>query len=180
MVYLAAEAGSFTPDGAYWFSVVPGDVGAKTGIQVSSADDPTKVLVTMDAAPQTVDPIWPLANDRQLAGIFTKSEDRQTHADAVLFDFRTGESRMLGERGQVAAVGQTRMAGIFHLYNQRGDLTAVNIDSGQQTVLAPEFAVTAFAEQRGTDLLAPGAPIVYQFQARTESPYDGIWVVDSP
>ncbi|HXJ21559.1 MAG TPA: hypothetical protein VMT03_15145 [Polyangia bacterium] len=133
-----------------------------------------------DAAAQSIQPVWNLSGDRLLAGIYTKPDDGQKRADAILFDLPTGDSRVLGERGKVAAVGQPRMLGIFHFDGQDGDLTAVDLDSGKPTVLAPEFAVTGFAEPRGVDQLAPGGQVAYQFQARSESPYDGIWVVDAP
>jgi hypothetical protein len=77
-------------------------------------------------------------------------------------------------------VGETRFMGLFHFVEGRGDLTAVALDTGAATVLAPEFTVAAQAEPQGADLLAPGARIVYQFQARTASPYDGIWVTPCP
>ena len=59
-------------------------------------------------------------------------------------------------------------------------MTTVEVDSGRQTILAPEFAVTAFVEPQGANLAPPGSQIACRFQAPDDSPYDGIWVVNSP
>jgi hypothetical protein len=174
------EYTTFTPDGAYYFFVTFNVDGHPSGIKVADARDPTAAGVTLDTSAMTIGPLWTLPDDRLLASVYTRSDDYQLRGDAVLFDPRTGDSRVLGESGRIAAVGQTRVMGMFHFRENRGDLTVADVDSGSQTVLAPEFAVTAFAQQQGTDPLAPGAPIVYQFQARTESPYDGIWLTSCP
>jgi len=87
---------------------------------------------------------------------------------------------VVARRGLLVTSGQTRMMGLFHIGEGRGDLTTIDLDTAQATVLAPEFTVTASAEPQGADALAPGTRIVYQFQARTASPYDGIWVATAP
>lgn len=65
-------------------------------------------------------------------------------------------------------------------YLPDGKLSSASYDDQSPTMLAPEFTVRAFAEPQGGDLLAPDTRIVYQFQARAGSPYDGIWVVKWP
>jgi hypothetical protein len=169
----------FTPDGAYWFSSV--FTGTSTPVlQVGAADDPNGPLFDLNSPQQYIDPLGQLADDRLLVSVSTKMEDYRTREDTSSFDPRTGQSVPLGTRGRVAAIGQTRMMGMFHWDEMRGDLTVFDVATGQPTVLAPEFTVTAFAEPQGADQLAPGTRIVYQFQARTESPYDGIWVATCP
>jgi hypothetical protein len=172
----------FTPDGAYWFSYSL-DPTANTStpvIEVGASDDPTGPRFSLNGKWQYVQPFWVLADDRFVAGVYTKDVDYEEREDAMLFDPRTFESRVLGERGRIAAVGQTRVMGMFHFAEERGDLTVTDIDTGRQAILAPEFATTAFAEPQAADDLAPGTRIVYQFQARTDSPYDGIWVTSCP
>jgi len=172
----------FTADGVYWFSssLAPGGNTSTPVIQVGASDDPTGPRFSMNGPFQYVQPFWVLGDDRFVEAVYTKDSDFEEHSDAVLFDPRTGDSRLLGERGRVAAVGQTRVMGMFHFAEERGDLTVTDIDSGRQTILAPEFTTTAFAEPQGADDLAPGTRIVYQFEARTDSPYDGIWMADCP
>ncbi len=172
----------FTADGAYWFSNTF-DMGGNTStpvIQVGASDDPTGPRFNLNGPFQYVGPFWVLADDRFVEATFTKEDDYEERSDAILFDPRTGASRLLGERGRVAAVGQTRVMGMFHFAEERGDLTVTDLDTGQQTILAPEFTTTAFGEPQGADDLAPGTRIAYQFQARTDSPYDGIWVTTCP
>jgi hypothetical protein len=77
-------------------------------------------------------------------------------------------------------VGKTRFIGQFHFGTGVGDLTVVELATGRQTILALERAVTAFPEPQGDDLVAPGTRVVYQFEARSDSPYDGIWVTTVP
>ncbi|HXJ21556.1 MAG TPA: hypothetical protein VMT03_15130 [Polyangia bacterium] len=170
---------TFTPDGSYWLSTPDFDM-TKSRVQVGPADDPNGPKFQLNPANTSADPIWILDDDRLVASVYTKDTDIEARTDAIVLDPRTGDSLVLGERGWLAAVGQTRVLGLFHSDEMRGDLTVSEIDTGRQTVLAPEFAVTAFAEPQGADQLAPGTRIAYQFQARTDSPYDGIWVATCP
>ncbi|HXU62005.1 MAG TPA: hypothetical protein VN962_09910, partial [Polyangia bacterium] len=101
-------------------------------------------------------------------------------SDLNLLDPRTGHTRLLGERGLVTGLGQTRFMGIFHMEELRGDLLAGGLEDEGPTKLAAEFTSAAWAEPQGADLLAPGTRIIYQFQARAASPYDGIWMVNCP
>jgi hypothetical protein len=170
----------FTPDGAHWLSRATADMSDTPVIQIGAADDPTGPRFDLNTPDEELDPINQFADGTVLVPVYTKIGDEQTRGDVSVLDPRTGASRLLGERGRVAAVGQTRMMGMFHWSEMRGDLTVANPATGQQTVLAPEFTVTAFAEPQGADQLAPGTRVVYQFQARTDSPYDGIWMADAP
>ncbi len=147
--------------------------------QIGMADDPTGPRYALNSTGSTFDQndIWPLADGRVLTASFAKDEDR---ADFTATDPRTGDSRVLAQRGRMAAIGRTRFVGMFDFIEARGDLTSVDIQSGERTVLAPEFALGAFAEPQGDDPVAPATWVAYQFQARTASPDDGIWVVAIP
>jgi hypothetical protein len=170
--------GAFTPDGAHWFFTASGEGTNTPLIQVGATDDPTGPGFPVNPQGTMISGAWSLADGRVLTSVYTDFEPR---SDVFAVNPNTGESVQLAERGRVAAVGNTRLVGMFHFDpNYRGDLTAVELDNGRQTILAPEFAVTAFVEPQGADLVPPGARVVYQFQARTDSPYDGIWVVNSP
>jgi hypothetical protein len=172
------ELGAFTPDGAHWFFTASGEDANAPLIQVGATDDPTGPGFPVIPQGTMVSGAWSLADGRVLTSLYTDFEPR---SDVFAINPNTGETVQLAERGRVAAVGNTRLVGMFHFDpNYRGDLTAVELDDGRQTILAPEFAVTAFVEPQGADLVPPGARVVYQFQARTDSPYDGIWVVNSP
>jgi hypothetical protein len=172
------ELGVFTPDGAHWFFTASGEETNTPLIQVGATDDPTGPGFPVIPQGAMISGAWSLADGRVLTSVYTDFEPR---SDVFAVNPNTGETVQLAERGRVAAVGNTRLVGMFHFDpNYRGDLTAVELDNGRQTILAPEFAVTAFVEPQGADLVPPGARVVYQFQARTDSPYDGIWVVSSP
>jgi hypothetical protein len=172
-------ADGFTPDGEYWLWT-PDFNTSETSTYVGRADDPEGPSSQLNPFSSNAIPVWMLSNDRVLGAVYYKMQDYQERTDAVLLDPRTGETLVLGERGRIAAVGQTRSVGIFHFHEERGDLTVGEFDTGRLTILAPEFATTAFAEPQGADQLAPGTRIVYQFQARTDSPYDGIWIATCP
>jgi hypothetical protein len=175
---LSWEQNVFTADGAHWFFTSSSFPTNTPLIEVGSADDPTGPGVPVNPEGTSLGGGWLLADGRLLTSVYTESQPR---SDVFAVDLDTGESVQLAERGRIAAVGKTRFVGMFHFDpNYRGDLTTVELDSGRQTILAPEFAVTAFVEPQEDDLVPPGAGIVYQFQARTDSPYDGIWVVNSP
>jgi len=169
--------GAFTADGKYWFSTTSSIDSLTAVIGVGTADDPTGPRYDLNPPGTNVYQSWYLPDGRFLTTNWPSDTSR---ADANLLDPRTGEARTLGRRGVVAGVGQTRFMGMFHVYQSRGDLVAGGFDSADSTVLAPEFTVRAFAEPQGADLLAPGTRIVYQFQARAASPYDGIWVTECP
>jgi hypothetical protein len=170
----------FTPDGTYWLSQTSVGETATPVIQVGAVDDPGGARFDLNTSSTYVDQISQFADGTLMVPAYTKLDDEQERIDVSVVDPRTGASRLLAQRGRLAAVGTTRMMGMFHWNELRGDLTVADPSSGVATVLAPEFTTTAFAEPRGDDLLAPGAPIVYQFQARTASPYDGIWLTSCP
>ncbi len=167
----------FSPDGELWFSVDPSPEVTGVPVKVGAADDPTGPRFPLNAPGTNVEQVWRVGDGRLVFEDYSDDLERQ---DVLAVDPRTGDTTLLGERGLVAALGNTRLIGMFRVAEGRGDLSAVALDSREKTMLAPEFALTAFAEPQGADLVAPGTRIVYQFQARTASPYDGIWVTSCP
>jgi hypothetical protein len=77
-------------------------------------------------------------------------------------------------------VGEQRVLVLQHMIDSRGDLRSFDTDTGASALFGAEFAVNAFVEQQGQDKVKPGAHIAFQFQARFDSPYDGIWVTTIP
>jgi len=166
----------FTTDGAYWFSSTarPDTVPI---VQVGSADDPMGARFNLIPAGAYLGTYWRLADGRILTMAQRQNWKR---SDVYAVDPATGASSGLGEAGLVLAVGQTRVLAQLHINDDRGDLTVVDLADGHATVLAPEFTLGAAVEPQGADNVAPGAHVVYQFQARFESPYDGIWLTTVP
>lgn len=167
----------FTDDGQYWFYTTTSLDSATQVVQVARTDDPTGPAFVLNPPSTFLDRVVQLPDGRLLTTAYAKEQDR---SDVTVVDPRTGQADVLARRGLLVTSGQTRMMGLFHIGEGRGDLTTIDLDTAQATVLAPEFTVTASAEPQGTDALAPGTRIVYQFQARTASPYDGIWVTTAP
>ncbi|HXU60164.1 MAG TPA: hypothetical protein VN962_00585 [Polyangia bacterium] len=171
------SAQPFTDDGVYWFYTTTSLDSATQVVQVARTDDPTGPAFPLNPPSTFLNLALPLEDGRMLTTSYPKDQDR---SDVTAVDPRTGASDTLARRGFFLTSGQSRFMGLFHIAETRGDLTTVNLDTEQVTVLAPEFAVTAAAEPQGADRLAPGTRIVYQFQARTASSYDGIWVATTP
>jgi hypothetical protein len=167
----------FTDDGQYWFYTTTPLESATQVVQVARTDDPTGPAFVLNPPSTFLDRVVQLPDGRLLTTAYPKQQDR---SDVTVVDPRTGEANVVARRGLLVTSGQTRMMGLFHIGEGRGDLTTIDLDTAQATVLAPEFTVTASAEPQGADALAPGTRIVYQFQARTASPYDGIWVATAP
>jgi len=173
----AGLSSNFTPDAAYWYSTTPTTDAGTNIYQVGAADDPTAPRYNLNPPATNLSGNWYLPNGRFLTASYAKDYHR---SDANLLDPRTGQTRLLGERGTITGLGQTRFMGVFHIEQLRGDLVAGGLEDEGPTKLAAEFTSSAWAEPQGDDLLAPGTRIIYQFQARAASPYDGIWVVNCP
>jgi hypothetical protein len=169
----------FTDDAVYWLSSATSQNETLDVLQIGRADDPTGPRRFLTPPGTYLNTSWSLPDGRWLMAVFTKDADRD-RSDMIVTDLATGESRLLAERGRMVTLGETRFLGQFHFSSGVGDLTSVDIASGRQTMLAREFSVTAFPEPQGTDPFAPGTRVVYEFAARSPSPYDGIWVVTVP
>lgn len=169
----------FSDDGAFWFSR-----GAPIDAQDSSdlvglADDPAGPRFPAVPAGSSLDTAWSLGDGRLLDDSFAGLDNFEN--DYVqLVDPRNGVTLPVGERGILSAVGTTRALGIYHMSYLRGDLTTTDFATGRSTVLAAEFAQAAIAEPQGPDPYPPGGRIVYQFVARFDSPWDGLWMATVP
>jgi hypothetical protein len=169
---------SFTPDGKYWFSIGPSQTKYGFTASVGNADDPTAPTVKLNPDGTATDGYRPLADGRLLIEAYRTVQGR---SDIYAVDPADGTSRLLGELGMVLAVGDRRVLAIQHDVDGRGDLTSIDVETGRASTLAAEFASVALVERgTGTDVVAPGARVAYQFRARFDSPYDGIWVATLP
>ena len=174
-----ASGSIFTADGAYWFSISPSR-NDRPGILIGPADDPNGVRVNFNPQGTYNAGYAPLADGRMLVLGYYTSPDR---SDIFAFDPATGARQMLGEQGRVLVIGQRRVLANLHLIDGYGDLTAIDLDDGRSTLLGAEFVYAAYVEPRQAsdpDDAGPGARLAYQFHARFDSPYDGIWVTTLP
>ena len=171
----------FNEDGRYWFSR-----GAPPDQQMSSdlvglADDPTGPRYPAVPQGSSLGMVQTLADGRLFVESYTSVEDFRNQ-DYLVVDPRNGSMTTLGLRGFLSASGTDRMLGIFDYVFERGDLTAVDFATGHRTILASEDAMAAVVETNGTD--SDGFPaharLVYQFRARFDSPWSGLWLATAP
>jgi hypothetical protein len=167
----------FSADGTYWFSTEVSDVKGRTEIFVGLADDPTAPRVRLNPEGSDSYDVRQVADGRFLVEAFYTTDAR---SDIYLVDPDTGESRLLGERGNMMTIGPRRLLAQLRSVDGAGDLAVLDFDGGGSTLLATEFAGAALPEPRGSDLLGPGSRVAFQFRARFASPYDGIWVATLP
>jgi len=169
----------FTRDSAYVFSFRSAQVKDGLTLQVGSADDPQSPR--FDAVPDgsTSFGYWRLADGRLVTAGFFHSPQRN---EIRVVDPATGASQTLATEGTVVTVGERRVLVLQHMIDSRGDLRSFDTDTGASTLFGAEFTVNAFVEKQGADPdpVKPGAHIAFQFQARFDSPYDGIWVTTIP
>lgn len=181
--YLASVNGGgiavqpFTDDGRYWFFTTTLLDSPAQVIQVGQAIDPTGPAFPLNPPSTVLSLALPLRDGRILTTSYAKDQNR---SDVTAVDPLTGQTDVLARRGLLVTSGTTRVMGLFHVVQTAGDLTTIDLTTERTSVLAPEFAVSAAAEAQGADALAPGTRIVYQFKARSVSPYDGIWLTTCP
>jgi len=169
----------FSEDGNYWFSRgAPLSAPASSEL-VGVADDPTAPRFAAGPAGSSLTYDWSLGDGRVLTDSLISPDSFQSSFDEIV-DPRNGATQLVGERGYLSAVGTTRALGIYGVSYLRGDLTSTDFATGRRTVLAPEFAMAALPEPRGADPYPPGGRIVYQFVARFDSPWDGLWMATVP
>jgi len=168
----------FTSDGAYWFSH-PLSMLGRPGIQIGPADDPNGTSFDFNPRGTYNLAYQPLADGRLLVSAYYTDFQR---SDISAVDPATGARQLLGEQGTVLVVGQQRLLANLHMIDGNGDLTAIDLADGHATQLAAEFTYAAFVERQAgdPDAAKPGARVAFQFRARFDSPYDGIWVTALP
>jgi hypothetical protein len=169
----------FTPDGSYYFSWRPSQATAWGTLQIGSADEPggARFDVVPDGSNGGV--AGQLADGRLLTAANYVSHQRN---ELRVIDPARGGSRTLATEVGVMAVGPRRVLATAHTVDGYGDLMVIDVDSGESTLLAAEYARMVFFDQQAPDreLLAPGSRVAFQFQGRFASPYDGIWVATVP
>jgi hypothetical protein len=172
----------FTRDGRHWFST---DNGDRPTISVGSSDDPTSARLPLNPNGTVTTSHWETDDGRILVGAWTSSEYRK---DAYLVDADAGTSRALASAGYLVALGHTRALALLNWEVSRatGDLTLIDLASGEKTVLAEDvYAVDVDRGKSadvpsGTDALAPGTRVAYLTNNRLASPWDGLWVASLP
>lgn len=169
----------FSDDGRYWFSRGASLNDQDSSDLVGDADDPTGPRFAAVPAGSSLGQSW-TAGDGRLLNDSSIGLDSFEGSFVQIVDPRTGAAQLVGERGYLSVVGTTRALGIYGVSYLRGDLTSTDFATGRRTVLAPEFAVSAVAEPQGADAYPPGGRIVYQFVARFDSPWDGLWMATVP
>lgn len=171
----------FNEDGRYWLSRgTPPDQLVSSDL-VGLADDPTGPRQHAVPEGSSLDFLQTLVDGRLLVGSLTSLDDFR-NSDYQIVDPRDGATSTLALRGYLSAVGDNRLLGIFHYVFERGDLTAVDFATGHQIILASEYAMAAVVEANVNDGdgFPPNARIVYQFRARFDSPWSGLWVATAP
>jgi hypothetical protein len=166
----------FTTDGTYWFSH-PLSMLGRPAIQIGRADDPNGTHLDFNPTGTYNGGYQSLADGRLLVSAYYGNFQR---SDISAIDPATGARQLLGEEGTVLVVGQQRLLANLHVIDGYGDLTAIDLPDGHSTLLAAEFTYIAFVESQSRGDVQQGARVAFQFRARFDSPYDGIWVTALP
>jgi hypothetical protein len=172
-------ASLFTPNGLHWFA---NGSGLQPSVYAGWADDPTVPPVRLTPEGTSSYWYWPLDGDELLLTTYTNDAERQ---DLYRVNLATGVSRALAGGGNVVAVGKTRILALLEWDSSlsSGDLTLVDLESGERKVLAENVTkavVAPAASSSGGDPLAPGTRVAFVYRNRLASPYDGLWVTELP
>ena len=172
-------AEGFSADGRNWFSRgTPPDRLISSDL-VGVADQPSGPRYHAVPEGSSLTDANPLGDGRVFVGSYTDPNDFR-HTDYLIVDPRNGATDVLGLRGFVAATGNDRLLGIFNYNYERGDLTSVDLATGKRTILVSQFVMEAIADAQGADPYPPSTQVFYQFRARLESPWSGLWVTTVP
>ena len=177
----ALNVGGFTDDGTYFFSTnaTLGTTMADSNL-VGVADDPTGPRLPLVPTGSSLMGRWAFGDDRLLVESLRPGSDGFEDFYLQVVNPGNGAAHLFGEHGIASAVGRTRVLGVVQISFERGDLTTYDLPTDRTTVVAPEFAMAAVAEPQGTDAYPPGGRVVYQYRARYESPWDGLWLTRVP
>jgi hypothetical protein len=170
---------AFTSDGAYFFSSeqTPFSYDPKGPIDITSVADPSAPGTRLNPAGSGVTAFSEISPGRLLVEVWYISADR---SDLLLLDLAAGTSRVIGEAGEVVAVGPKRVLARLRIAGGKGDLTLIDLDSGIRTKLAESVALVAIEQGQGTDPLAAGTHVAFVLSNPIASPYDGVWLVTLP
>ena len=173
---------AFTRDGRHFFSTDGGDPPA---IFVGSSDEPAGPVLSLNPAGTRMDSPRETGDGRLLAEAWLVDSRR---SDIYLVDPDAMTSRTIASNGHVLSVGQTRALALlnFDLARLTGDLTLVDLASGDHTLIAEDVYAVAVDRGRsaivpaGSDVLAPRTRVAFLTRNRLDSPYDGLWVTELP
>jgi hypothetical protein len=146
---------------------------------IVSGDDPTGPRRPLVPAGTSKVDLWEL-DDGRLVVLSLATGDSFAKYYMQLVNPSDGGTTVLGQNGYLAAVGKTRLLGLFDVAYERGDLTTIDFATGQQTIVAHEFAMSTVTQPMGGDDFPPGGRVVYLFRARFPSPWDGLWLTTVP
>lgn len=172
--------GVFSVDGTYWISSSTPPTEQVSEQVVGLADDPAGPKVRMVPPKTSLTGMWALPDGRMVVESVAAAADYFEDFFVNVVDPATGVMQLVGERGIPEAIGKTRVLGLFQASYERGDLISFDVATGRSITLAPEFAMGAVVEPDGDDHCPPGARVLYQYRARFDSPWDGLWVATMP
>jgi hypothetical protein len=176
------EESLFTPDGQHWFSAEPDFTSAVVPVFLGLTDDPEGPRQLLTPAGTTSSVHWPLpgADGRLVVETWTTDQKR---ADIYLVDPAAGTAHALATGGNTIAVGAKRILTLAHWLpvGGSGDLTEVQLETGQPTLMAENVSFIAVEESApAADPLAAGTRLVFVVHNRLSSPFDGLWVATLP
>jgi hypothetical protein len=172
--------GGFSEDGKYWISNSAPPTEMVSEQVIGLADDPAGPKVRLVPPHTSLVGLWTLPDGRMVVESQAGAADYFEDFFINVVDPSNGATQLVGERGVAEAVGKTRVLGLFQVSFERGDLVSFDVTRRRSTTLASEFAMGAVAEPQGDDQYAPGTRIVYQYRARFESQWDGLWLATAP
>jgi hypothetical protein len=172
--------GGFSEDGKYWISASAPPTEQVSEQVIGLADDPAGPKVRLVPPRTSLIGLWTLPDGRMVAESASAAADYFEDFMINVVDPTDGATHLVGERGVPEAVGKTRILGLFQVSFERGDLVSFDVARLRSTTLASEFAMAAVAEPQGDDPYPPGGRIVYQYRARFESQWDGLWLATAP
>jgi len=174
-VYLSG----FNSDGRYWFSRGTRPDQLITSDLVGLADQPGGARYHAVPVGSTMGDVVTLGDGRLFVGSVTDVNDFRA-TDYLVVDPRDGATDVLGLRGFIAATGTTRLLGIFNYAYERGDLTTVDFATGRRTILVSQFVMAAIPAASSDDAFPANTSVFYQFRARYDSPWSGLWMMAVP
>jgi hypothetical protein len=165
----------FTPDGQFWLSVEPSGI-----VAIRSIADAAFTPYALNAVGTGLSGYLPLPDGRAISEVYTTYP---FHCDISLVDPKQQTSTLLASNGHVVRVGSGRILALLNWVKATlsGDLTLIDMATGEQTLLAENvFAVAIEPSPSEIEPLPSGARVAYLVRSRIAAPYDGLWVTTLP
>lgn len=177
--YRAGGNTNFSGDGRFWFTAEPGPAQNRWDIFVGPADDPGGPRFAVNPSGSGSYGYWSVGGgDMLVEAWYIASAGR---SDFVLVNPETGQMRTVGQAGRVLRAAGRRALALQRLIDGAGDLTVIDLDAGETTLLAENVvAAVAVPTRPDDDALAPGTRVVFMVRHRFGSPYDGLWITTLP